>query len=134
MYGSQTYFGFTNTGSKKHNFWVISSQRMKNGTWTPCMFVHWTFIFNFIKIGYGLGSVCSIIRSRCLMLIRDGVLYCQENYIAKLLVQERRTTEEASEKCRSSIWCQTASSWLFETYFSPSWLSNYFALSDSTRR
>ena len=28
------------------------------------------------------------------MLIRDGVLYCQENYIAKLLVQERRTTEK----------------------------------------
>ena len=36
MYASQMHFGFTNMGSKVDRFRFITSQRVKNGTRTPC--------------------------------------------------------------------------------------------------
>ena len=36
MHNLQTHFGFTNLWSKVPSFWVPSSQRVKNGTRTPC--------------------------------------------------------------------------------------------------
>ena len=36
MYNLQTHIGFTNIWSNKPRFCVISSQRVKNGTRTPC--------------------------------------------------------------------------------------------------
>ena len=44
MYASQTHFDFTNMGSKVHFFWVMSSQRSKNETWTPCIKVWRRFV------------------------------------------------------------------------------------------
>ena len=40
MYNLQTHIGFTNLWSNKPRFCVISSQRVKNGTRTPCNSEH----------------------------------------------------------------------------------------------
>ena len=39
MYNLQTHIGFTNLWSNKPRFCLISSQRVKNGTLTPCIAV-----------------------------------------------------------------------------------------------
>ena len=39
MYNLQTHIGFTNLWSNKPRFCVISSQRVKNGTRTPCIHI-----------------------------------------------------------------------------------------------
>ena len=47
MYASQTHFGFTNMGSKTHIFRVMSSQRVKNVSGTPCNYVKLNFAISF---------------------------------------------------------------------------------------
>ena len=39
MYKLQTHFGFTNLWSKVASFWAGSSQKVKNGTRTPCKYL-----------------------------------------------------------------------------------------------
>ena len=36
IYNPQTHFGFTNLWSNMPRYWVASSQKVKNGTRTPC--------------------------------------------------------------------------------------------------
>ena len=43
MYKLQTHFGFTNLCSEGASFCIISSQRVKNGTRTPCTFENHQF-------------------------------------------------------------------------------------------
>ena len=47
MYKLQTHFGFTNLWSKVASFWAGSSQKVKNGTRTPC---RTTFNIKFIYV------------------------------------------------------------------------------------
>ena len=37
IYNPQTHFGFTNPWSNMPRYWVASSQKVKNGTRTPCI-------------------------------------------------------------------------------------------------
>ena len=63
MYNLQTHIGFTNLWSNKPRFCIISSQRVKNGTRTPCSAWSGSKFFGFgfdfqENFGFGFTRVC----------------------------------------------------------------------------
>ena len=53
IYNPQTHFGFTNLWSNMPRYWVASSQKVKNGTRTPCIsitaFLRFASIFSYFQ-------------------------------------------------------------------------------------